>query len=38
MSNQNNEGKPVWNAYLSIANKLTGEDNKKGFFNRILGK
>lgn len=40
MSNQDNEGKPVWNSYLSIAKKLMGEDNgkKKGFFNKILGK
>ncbi len=40
MSNNSYEGRPVWNAYTSIAKKLIEltSPEKKGFFSKILGR
>ncbi|CBW28145.1 putative ATP-binding Mrp family protein [Halobacteriovorax marinus SJ] len=41
MSSSAHEGRPVWNAYMELANKVDQKMNgkeKKGFFSKILGK
>ena len=41
MSSQEHEGRPVWKAYMELANKVSekmNEPEKKGFFSKILGK